>query len=272
MFELLLSYYPANRYYPAFSDNKSQMETGDIIFLVVGLGLLIGGVIWFFYKDVLKGGGDDSLWAKGIIPKTFVNTPENVFELFIAAGAAMIVRDPANYAGKVPRMAAYLKSQMPEQYYEFSESVSYSLKHVVKLDSLAKWVNRYFSPVQRLQLANFMTYLAICDGELTHSEKAYLFSLFQKIGVKLSELESVYQTYFATTSNKRSKSSTPARSSDYEVLGLEANATQEEIKLAYRALVKMTHPDRFMQESEAVREEMAKKFREIQQAYENLTK
>jgi WD40 repeat protein len=55
----------------------------------------------------------------------------------------------------------------------------------------------------------------------------------------------------------------------YEVLGLQFNASPEEIKRAYRALAKQWHPDRFPHDPEK-REEAEEKFKEITIAYEAL--
>ncbi len=268
----LILAYPSSYFYPKGSlSNDSSWSTGDITFLVIGLSLIAFFVIFFFYKYV-KGESKPNGWDAGVIPKDFEYNAQNVFELYIAAGAAMIVRDPVNFSGKVPRMAGYLRTKMPQHYYEFSDSVSYSLKHVVKLDSLTSWVNEHFSPLERLDLANFMTFIAVCDGSLNDSEKAYLFSLFRKLGVQLSDIDEGYQSFFTASQKEVIEVATKHRKSDYDVLGLEKGASMDEIKQAYRSLVKMCHPDRFMHESETVRSEMASRFREIQQAYENLTK
>jgi curved DNA-binding protein CbpA len=52
----------------------------------------------------------------------------------------------------------------------------------------------------------------------------------------------------------------------YQILGLESNATQDQIKEAYRKLIFKFHPDRNLGDLEA-----EKKFKEIQEAYEILT-
>jgi len=53
----------------------------------------------------------------------------------------------------------------------------------------------------------------------------------------------------------------------YEVLGIERNASSEEIKAAYRKAAKKYHPD-----LNGNSEESQRKFREIQEAYDTLTK
>ena len=56
----------------------------------------------------------------------------------------------------------------------------------------------------------------------------------------------------------------------YKVLGVSENASQEEIRKAYLALVKKYHPDRY---ADGPMKDMAnEKLKEINQAYEMLTK
>lgn len=56
----------------------------------------------------------------------------------------------------------------------------------------------------------------------------------------------------------------------YEILGIKPNATQAEIKSAYRALIKQYHPDQYG--DNPLRELADEKMREINGAYDQLTK
>ncbi len=55
----------------------------------------------------------------------------------------------------------------------------------------------------------------------------------------------------------------------YEVLGVSKNASQEEIKSAYRKLAKQYHPDRYI--GNPLADLAAEKFKEINEAYDTLT-
>ena len=56
----------------------------------------------------------------------------------------------------------------------------------------------------------------------------------------------------------------------YEVLGIKQGASQEEIKKAYRELVKQYHPDQYG--NNPLRDLAEEKLREINEAYDSLTK
>ena len=62
----------------------------------------------------------------------------------------------------------------------------------------------------------------------------------------------------------------PWQKDPYEVLGIERNASSDEIKKAYRLLVNQYHPDRVVHLGEEFRVLAEEKFKEIQQAYQEV--
>ena len=56
----------------------------------------------------------------------------------------------------------------------------------------------------------------------------------------------------------------------YEVLGLKPGASQDEIKSAYRKLIKQYHPDKFI--NNPLQDLAEEKMRQINEAYDALTK
>ena len=69
-----------------------------------------------------------------------------------------------------------------------------------------------------------------------------------------------FQQFFSQTSNP------------FFILGIENSASNEEVKQAYRDLVKKYHPDRMMQESEQCRKENMERVQEVNEAYEQIKK
>lgn len=56
----------------------------------------------------------------------------------------------------------------------------------------------------------------------------------------------------------------------YDILGIDKNASDSDIKKAYRQLSKKWHPDRFASKSDAEKKEAEEKFRDIAEAYDTL--
>jgi DnaJ-domain-containing protein 1 len=91
------------------------------------------------------------------------------------------------------------------------------------------------------------------------------------------EFDSMFAMY--NQKRERTKSKSKPRSESLrksmhqlacQVLGVSEQADMNEIKKAYRTLVKQHHPDRFASESEAEQNIANERFLEIQKAYETL--
>ena len=65
---------------------------------------------------------------------------------------------------------------------------------------------------------------------------------------------------------------TTDKSKYYTILGVSKNASQDEIRKAYHKLAKEHHPDKFVNSSESEKKYHENKMKEINDAYENLTK
>ena len=106
--------------------------------------------------------------------------------------------------------------------------------------------------------------VAYADGTISKNEETlieYAANLFQ---IPQSILESIRRKYGITN----------APSKAYAVLGLTENATNDEIKKAYRKLILEFHPDTVASKGMAdeFKEYATKRFREIQEAYEQISK
>jgi DnaJ like chaperone protein len=74
------------------------------------------------------------------------------------------------------------------------------------------------------------------------------------------------------SSSKETRQSQPNHSSAYDILGVNANATMEEITSAYIHLAQMYHPDKVAGLGLELRELAEKKMKEINVAYDTLKK
>ena len=71
---------------------------------------------------------------------------------------------------------------------------------------------------------------------------------------------------------KTSQRERPDIQDPYSTLGIDNKATKEEIRKAYKELVNRYHPDKVQHLGEEFRQLAEKRFKEIQQAYQHLTK
>jgi hypothetical protein len=244
---------------------------------IIVIVLFVGTFSYVIYKNLTDKGekGDyetGTEWDRGLIPLNFLPTTENIYEIFIASACAIVVRDLDHYYMKFPYIDSYLKKNFRHEYYYAEDSYAYSMRHVVKINSLTDWSNRNLKKTWKVKLINFLAGIALYDGGINDEEQRYLLALMNKLNLEFTDFEAVYQERL-TQKNERSYRSVKTssdRDSFYRVLGLEKTASVEEVKATYRRLVKLTHPDRFMNESPEIQKQMSEKFREIQMAYESI--
>lgn len=244
---------------------KSPEEKSAIsIVAYIAVGVIILSVIYLFIRE------SNGRWEDGVIPKNYRNTPDNLFQIYIAAGCAIIARDPDRNYYKFGMVNTYLHKNFPNQHYNFSESYRSSLIYQIKIDSLTAWCNKHLNTVQKAKLLNFLVELSVNDGFFTEDEKKYIYVFTQKLHLTFSHVEEQYKKHFYEQERKVETRIYSSKQRFFEILGLEENASLEAIKIAYRKLAKITHPDRFMNESIEVQEKMKRKFQEIQEAYEEI--
>ena len=118
----------------------------------------------------------------------------------------------------------------------------------------------HMNSAQRLQLLSFLAELAKADGRIDPSEVNALRNLAQWLGFDARILDSMFNLDKHDTQ------------SAYKVLGISPNATNDEVKAAYRKMALQHHPDRVATLGEDIRLAAEKKFKEINEAKERIYK
>jgi len=135
---------------------------------------------------------------------------------------------------------------------------------------------------ERLLILQFLFGLAAADGEIHNAEIIEIQNIAQWAGISQNDFESIksmflnshqYHQYYqqSTNSNGRSSySNYDSLNNDYKILEISSDATDDEVKKAYRSLAKKHHPDRVSHLGEDMRKAAEEKFAKLNQAYENI--
>jgi len=121
-------------------------------------------------------------------------------------------------------------------------------------------VSRYVDYSGRVQLLNFLVMIAQADGHVAPSEMAALREVTGWMGLSDSDLDSMLHLQGDSLEDA------------YKVLGVSPDATDAELKKAYRKLALEHHPDRVAKLGDDVRKAAEKKFQEINAAKERIWK
>lgn len=118
---------------------------------------------------------------------------------------------------------------------------------------------------QRLQLLDYLIIIAKVDGTISPEEVYALKEVATYLGLSAQDVDSMLN--MEASSNQQI-----GFDEAYKILGISPNATNDEVKAAYRKMALKHHPDRVSTLGDDVREAAEKKFQEINNAKERIYK
>lgn len=147
---------------------------------------------------------------------------------------------------------------------ERAEKYILMLREILKQDILvyevSQQVGRFMDYSSKLQLLHYLFGIASADGT-THENEIEVISVISKyMGISSSDFQSIKAMFVQQVD------------SAYMILGIDSNATDDEVKKAYREMAKKYHPDKVAYLGEDVRKSAEQKLQEVNEAYEKIKK
>lgn len=121
-------------------------------------------------------------------------------------------------------------------------------------------IRMQMSHAQRVMLMQMLFGLAQADGNVHPREHALLDTIGHGIGLNSSEYTHMWDTYTTRVPDY------------YSVLGITSDATNSQVRDAYRKLAMQWHPDKFTAQGEEQAKAAAERFKAINEAYEAIRK
>ncbi len=138
------------------------------------------------------------------------------------------------------------------------------LKQLLERDmdyaTIAAQVKDNINYSNRLEIVNILLQLAYADGEIDSSELRMIERIAAGMGVTPTDVQSMTALYMK------------GRDADwaYKALEIASDATDDEVKKAYRRMAMKYHPDKVTDAAQEVKDNATEKFRAIHEAYEHI--
>ena len=134
------------------------------------------------------------------------------------------------------------------------------LKQSIPIDEVCRQISQNMDYSSRLQLLHFLYGVAQADGHVDEREKKLIDEIGYKIGLSAKDIGSVRSMFVQNTNWA------------YDVLEISSDATNEDVKKAYRKMAIKYHPDKVSHLGEEFQEEAKQKFQKLAEAYELIKK
>ena len=134
------------------------------------------------------------------------------------------------------------------------------LKQDIPLKEVCMQIKNHMSAASSLQLIHFLFGISKADGHVHKAEIDTISVIANYLGINVNDFNSIKAMFYRSTE------------SDYKILEIDANASDEEVKKAYRKMAIKFHPDKVAYLGQDMQKGANEKFQNVQQAYENIKK
>lgn len=233
------------------------------------LGGPIGGVIGFFVGKAFEGHSDR---PKPRSDRERTSEGDLHMALLVLIAAVMKADGRVTHS-ELDYVKAFLRKNYSEKKsLELLSALRDILKQDIPLVQVCRQVKDNTDYTTRYHMFDFLVGLAAADNEFSSEEHSRLNSIRIGLGINMSDYLSMCARYgfdYASNSGYSQQAARPVYAKDpFKVLGLESNATDDEVKKAYRRLAMKYHPDKVASLGEEMQKNAAAQFREINEAYE----
>lgn len=221
-----------------------------------------GAIAGFIIGSIL-----DNMRGKSRTFKTSFGPSQTVspadFELNLLSLASLVIKADGNVSQteldyvRQYFVQAYGRDRANATFKVFNDVIKKREISAQNIGNLLRQRTRYES---RLQIIHFLFSIANADGRVSDLEVQEINRISGFLGVFARDFESIKAMFFKNPD------------SAYKILEIDRNATDAEVKDAYRNMAKKYHPDKLQHLDEAHQKGGEEKFKKVQEAYDQIRK
>lgn len=235
------------------------------------LGGPIGGILGFIVGSFVDGFSDIDINTMGQGSSRTASTSAGDFEISLLVLAAVVIKADGR---STQRELDYVRDNIIRMYGKKRANNAFKLfneirkKGTIPTRQVCIQIRQHMTHASRLQLLHFLFGIARSDGSVSQVEIDAIKRISVYLYISNRDFESIKAMFYGSSSSSSSKSY--SSNTAYKILEISKSATNDEVKKAYRRMVKKHHPDKLRHLGEAHQKGAEEKFRQVQKAYEQI--
>ncbi len=218
------------------------------------LGGPIGGILGFFFGSMF-----DSIASADYEIKPRTTQRGDFIASLLILSAAVMKADNKVMKSELDYVKSFLRQQFGDAQLEQSMLMLREiLKQQINVPEVSAQIKSYMTYPLRLQLLHYLFGIAEADNPTTSSEIYIIEQIASYMGVTSSDFTSIKGMFVKDTL------------SAYKILEISPDATDEEVKKAYRKMALKYHPDKVSHLGEDIQKSAKEKFLKLQNAYNEI--
>jgi DnaJ like chaperone protein len=227
-----------------------------------GLGWAVGGPIGalfgFAIGSVLDKAGSEIKEESSI---NYQSTPNDFGASLLVLVAAVMKADGKVLKSELEYVKHFFNKQFgSKRTQQHMLSLRELLKKEIPLPEVCLQIKTYTKYPARLQLIHLLFGVAAVDDHIDESEIRIIEQIASYLGIRKADYASIKAMFLKEVDG------------DYKILEIDKNATDEELKKAYRKMAVKYHPDKVSHMGEEYKESAKQKFQKMKDAYVSIKK
>lgn len=218
------------------------------------------------YDDYQYDAGNDNYrsghYGSGTYQESHTQTQTGDFTVSLMILAAAVMKaDGRVLKSELEYVKQFLRGQFNEQITQQSLLVLREvLKKEFSLNEVTRQIGYHMDKASKLQLLHFLFGISMADGQIHTKEIDIIETISRFMGIRMAEYNSIKAMFIKDNYH------------NYKILEITPDASDEEIKKAYRKMAVKYHPDKVSHLGPDIQESAKKKFQDLNAAYDAIKK
>jgi len=228
-----------------------------------GLGWVLGGPIGAIIGYSMAGmstqqASSSNYFESNRYPKT---QPGDFMISLLVLFASVMKADSRMLKSELDYVKEFLSKEFSKkQVHDFMILFKDILKQDYPLKDVCRQIARSMDHPSRLELIHILFGLSLADGNIHSDEEKLIHTISNYLNINQNDFSSIKAMFVKNFE------------SDYKILEIPADSSDEEVKKAYRKMAVKYHPDKVNHLGEEVKSLAEEKFKMVNEAYSNIKK